>query len=1011
MKKYEYLDLASVRERLAGARGREYWRSLEELAATDGFTEFLEREFPRQASTLEEGPGRRKFLQLMGASLALAGMTACTKQPTEQIMPFVRAPEDLIPGRPRFYSTAMPVGGAAIGLLVESHEGRPTKVEGNPGHPASLGATDVLAQASILSLYDPDRSQSISYLGEIRSYGSFLTSFRQLIEQQRVKQGAGLRILTEAVTSPTLADQLQAIQKAFPAAQFHQWEPAASHGARAAAFHAFGEPLNTYYRLENADVIVALDSDFLASGPASVRYARAFADRRRVRGGQTRMNRLYAVECTPSPTGGKADHRLALRASDVESFAASLAASVGVSAVHPSRSLEAAGKWPEPWIVALAKDLLEHRGTSVVIPGEHQSPGVHVLAHMMNQVLGNIGKTVVYTAPLEARPSDYVMDLQALVKDLNADQVDALVIAGANPVFTAPADIGFRQAIAKAKTRIRLGQYEDETSSLCQWHIPEAHYLEAWSDTRAYDGTVTIQQPLIAPLYHGRSIHEFLAAFLDQPERRGYDIVRDYWSRQKPGPDFEAWWRKAVHDGVVPGTALPERTVTATPAALEQVRAKQIAKGIEIVFRPDPYIYDGRFANNGWLQELPRPMTKLTWDNAVLVSPATAQRLNLQNEDLVELTYQGRKVSGPVFISPGHGRESATVHLGFGRTRSGRVASGAGFNAYPLRTAAAPWFGSGLEIRKLGSKYPLAFTHGHHSMEGRHLAISADLEEYQKNPLFAKELSEEPDDRLTLYQPWKYEGNSWGMAIDLNACVNCNACVVACQAENNIPVVGKDQVGRQREMHWLRIDTYYKGSPDNPTAVYQPVPCMHCENAPCELVCPVQATNHSSDGLNDMVYNRCVGTRYCSNNCPYKVRRFNFYLYSDWETESLKGMRNPDVSVRSRGVMEKCTYCVQRIREAEIAAKREGREVREGDIQTACQQACPAQAIVFGNVNDKNSRVSELKREQLNYALLAGQNTRPRTTYLAQLRNPNPEMQESGDSRKDMLISIRKARS
>jgi Fe-S-cluster-containing dehydrogenase component len=442
-------------------------------------------------------------------------------------------------------------------------------------------------------------------------------------------------------------------------------------------------------------------------------------------------------------------------------------------------------------------------------------------------------------------------------------------------------------------------------------------------------------------------------------------------------------------------------------AAPPQIQGRR--GGMEIAFRPDPYIYDGRFANNAWLQELPRPMSKITWDNAAYIAPATAQKLGLQNEGVVELRFQGRSVTAPVWIAPGQAPDSITVHYGFGRTRAGKVGNGAGFNAYTLRTSNAMWHGAGVEIRKTGRKYRLATTQNHHSMQGRHLAISGEVAEYQKNPRFARDLAKEPPTHLTLYPEWKYTGAAWGMAIDLTACVNCNACVVACQSENNIPVVGKEQVGIGREMHWLRVDTYFKGSPDDPSAVYQPVPCMHCETAPCELVCPVQATAHSSEGLNDMVYNRCVGTRYCSNNCPYKVRRFNFFRFADWDTPSLKAMYNPDVTVRSRGVMEKCTYCVQRIREAQITAKRDDRGVRDGEIQTACQQVCPAQAIIFGDINDKNSRVANLRAEPLNYSMLAELNTRPRTTYLAELRNPNPEMGEY--SRPDLPADLRQERS
>jgi MoCo/4Fe-4S cofactor protein with predicted Tat translocation signal len=998
-KPYPYLDLASIRGRLDASRGREYWRSLEELANTEGFEELLEREFPRQAAEWkDDAAGRRQFLKVMGASLALAGLSACTRQPTETIMPYVRQPEEVIPGRPLFFATAVPNMAVAMGVLVESHLGRPTKIEGNPEHPASLGATDAMAQAAVLDLYDPDRSQTLTYLGDIRPWSSFLGAAREALGPQSAAGGAGLRFLTGATTSPTLADQFHAMLQKFPKAKWHRYEPAGRHASRAGARQAYGQPLNTYYQLDKADVILSLDADFLCMGPASVRYARDFAARRRVRGQQTAMNRLYVVESTATPTGAKADHRLPLRAVDIETFAAAIAAGVGAHGVDTSAGSQmTGGPHANPhakWIAAVVKDLQQHRGACAVIPGEHQSPAVHLLAIAINDALGNIGRTVIHTDPLDPNSVDDFDSLRELAQDMDAGKVEMLVIVGGNPVYNAPVDFAFTQRMSKVKLRIHMGLYADETSELCQWHIPEAHFLETWSDARAYDGTVTIMQPLIMPLYFGRSVHELLAAFGDQPNQTPYEIVKAHWNREHPGPDFEDWWRKAVHDGMVPNSALLARQVAFKGSAAAPAKPAP-AQGLEIVFRPDPFIFDGRFANNGWLQELPRPLNTLTWDNAAFVSPRTAERLGLQNEDLVELNYRGRKVKAPVWMVPGHADESVTVHLGYGRTNAGRVGNGVGFNAYALRTSDAPWFGSGLEIVKTGSKYPLAPTQNAHLMEGRAIVISGEIDEYRKNPGFAKEKAEEPSKELTIYPGFKYEGYAWGMAIDQTACVGCNACMVACQAENNIPVVGKDQVLMRRAMHWIRVDSYYKGPVDNPETYFQPVPCMHCENAPCELVCPVQATNHSAEGLNDMVYNRCVGTRYCGNNCPYKVRRFNFFLYTDWTTPSLKLQRNPDVSVRSRGVMEKCTYCVQRINEAKIDAEKEGRPVRDGEIATACEAACPAQAIVFGNINDPASRVAKLKAEQLNYSLLAELNTRPRTTYLAALRNPNPEIENA----------------
>jgi molybdopterin-containing oxidoreductase family iron-sulfur binding subunit len=983
------LDLPGVRALLEKSHGREYWRSLEDLAQTDSFQELMHREFPRYASEWEDGDSRRNFIKLMGASLALAGLTACTRQPTEEITPYVRQPEELVPGRALFFATAMPMGASSTGLLVESHEGRPTKVEGNPDHP-SQGACDVYAQASVLGLYDPDRSQALTLEGEIRSWGAFLGAVQQGITQQKAKRGAGLRILTETVTSPTMANQIKEIQAAYPGAKWHQWEPAGPHSSGGGARLAFGQAVNTVYDFSGADVIVSLDADFLSSGPGSLRYTRQFSARRRVRGDQTAMNRLYVVEPMPTPTGTKADHRLPLRAADVEQFAWSLAAALGADTGGRKGTATAADKWIAP----LVRDLQEHKGASLILAGEQQSPAVHALAHSMNAALGNAGKTVMYTDPVEAHPVDQVASLYDLVSDLDAGTVDLLIIVGGNPAYNVPVELGFRDRLKKAALRVHLSLQEDETSELCHWHLPMAHYLETWSDCRAHDGTVTIMQPLIAPLYGGKSGHEVLTMLTGQPERSSYDIVKSYWATQHTGADFEAWWRKAIHDGVVADTALPAKNVAVRAGWATPLPQPPAAKGLEVVFRPDPAVFDGRFANNGWLQEWPRPITQLTWDNAAIFSPKSAQDNGVVTGDLVEMAYRGYKVRAPVFIQPGHADGAVTVHLGYGRTRAGHVGTRIGFNAYRMRTSSALWQDFGLEVRKVGSDYMLVSVQDFHALDTeRHTIEKADIAEYRKNPNVFQEDFEQPAPGLTLYPGFKYDKYAWGMAIDLNACTGCGACVVACQAENNIAVVGKEEVHHGRHMHWLRVDSYYHGDIRNPEIYNQPVPCMQCENAPCELVCPVQATSHSSEGLNDMVYNRCVGTRYCSNNCPYKVRRFNFFLFSDFTTPSLKLQRNPDVSVRSRGVMEKCTYCVQRINRAKIDSEKEDRKVRDGEIQTACQATCPAEAIIFGNINDPNSQVAKMKAEKSNYGLLADLNTRPRTTYLAALRNPNPEME------------------
>ncbi len=1020
--------LSALHERLAHARGKAYWRSLEELADSPAFQELVGREFAEPAGGWDNALSRRQFLTLMGASLALAGLSGCSVKPAPagKIVPYVRAPEEIVPGRPLFFATAMELGGTSIGLLAESHMGRPTKIEGNPEHPASLGATDVFAQASVLSLYDPDRSQTVTYLGQTRTWGDAVTTIRDFQQKQRARRGAGLRILTETVTSPTLADQLQALLKEFPEARWHQYEPVSRQSERAGSRLAFGENVHTYYRLDRAKRILALDADFLGCYPGTVRYTRDFAKTRRIWDGNSEMSRLYAVESTPSLTGAKADHRLTLQASAIEGFARALAARFGIQGIQAPGGLNEA---QTKWIDVLVRDFQANRGASVVMTDAFQPAAVHALAQAINEALGNFGQTVIHTSPLEARPEDPVQSLHELVDAIDRGQVEALVILGGNPVYTAPVDFQFERHLRKVPLSILLNAYQDETSQWCRWHFPETHYLEAWGDGRAYDGTAAIVQPLIAPLYAGRSACEVVALLTHQEEQSGYDLVRATWRRhwQSQGSkgDFETFWRTAVHDGVVAGTALPPRQVTLKAGWANQAEnrvSKQVADSFEIIFRPDPTIYDGRFANNAWLQELPKPLTKLTWDNAVLVSPATAQELGLRQElgwrggergqvevDIVELRYRDRTIRGPAWTVPGHPDRAATVHLGYGRTFAGKVGTGVGFDANALRTSDAPWFDTGLSIRKTGERTKLACTQYHHlldTMERQAVAQrrpvhATTLAAFQKDPASANESHSERSGAgrqpLTLYEPLdeeRYEtGYRWGMAIDLSTCVGCKACVVACQSENNIPVVGKEQVLRGREMHWLRIDRYYYGPADNPETYFQPVPCMHCEMAPCEYVCPVEATVHSADGLNEMVYNRCVGTRYCSNNCPYKVRRFNFFEYQDFTSENWKLLRNPDVTVRSRGVMEKCTYCVQRIRAADIGAQKDGRRIRDGEVITACAAACPAEAIVFGDINDRGSKVAKMKAQPLNYGLLEELNTRPRTTYLAAVRNPHPELE------------------
>ncbi len=990
--------LEAMRDRVAGQSGPRFWRSLEELAGTSEFQNWAANEFPDGASTWSDPVGRRRMLHLLGASLGLAGLTACTKQPDEKIVPYVQQPEDFVPGKALKYASAVSLSGYAQGVVVESHLGRPTKVEGNELHPSSLGGTDAFAQAATLMLYDPDRSQSVLRNGRIATWPGFVEAMRLVREEALVDKGAGLRILSENTTSPTFAALMKKLLAELPQAQWHQYDSVGTDNARAGAQLAFGQPVNAVYNLAAADVILALDSDFLTEGPGAVRYAREFGRRRKVwkeaahgKSGEghaapeaaPKMNRLYAVESCPTPTGSIADHRLPLASAEVENYALALAAELGVNlGAAPSKA-------PADWVKKVAADLKSHSGASLVVAGAYQPPAVHAIAHAINAALGNVGKTVTYIDAVEAFTGDGVESLRKLTADMNAGKVRALVMLGGNPVYAAPADLDFAAAMKKVATRVRLGLYDDETSALCHWHVPDTHSLETWTDLRAHDGTLTVAQPLIAPLYGNHSSIEILSVLLGQPEQTSYQLVRGHWqANQLVAEPFEDNWRKALHDGLVAGSASPAKAVTVRTDLAAALPKAKAGSGLEINFRPDGTIWDGRFANNGWLQELPKPISRLTWDNAVYVGSSTAAKLGLGNGDLVELKHAGRRVQAPVWIMPGHAPDSVTVPLGYGRTRVGRLGNRIGYNAGAIRVSQGHYISSGLEITRTGENFRLATVQEHHSMEGRDVIRVANAADFEKNPQMWGH--EHPP--MSLYQDYEYNSYKWGMAIDLSACTGCNACTIACHAENNIAVVGKSEVLRGREMHWIRIDRYYEGDADNPGIYHQPLACQHCENAPCEGVCPVAATMHSEEGLNQMVYNRCIGTRYCSNNCPYKVRRFNFFLYSDWETQSLEPLRNPNVTVRSRGVMEKCTYCVQRINAARIEADKEDRKIRDGEIVTACQSVCPTEAILFGDLNDPNSKISKSRHNARNYKLLADLNTRPRTEFMARVRNPNPEL-------------------
>jgi molybdopterin-containing oxidoreductase family iron-sulfur binding subunit len=1041
------MTINEVRAKLDGKTGRRFWKNLDELAETPAFQELMREEFPRQAGAGEwvDPVSRRGFLKVMGASFALAGLAGCTKQPDEPIFPYVKQPEDLVLGKAMYFATAHPFPTGAIPVLIKSDAFRPIKVDGNPEHPMSKGRSDAFTQATLLDLYDPDRSQHVRLRGQNSSWGAFQEALQQAVG--KTSGGRGLYFLSETITSPTLAAQWKGVQAKYPQAKLVQWEPVNQDSSRAASKAAFGSYADAQYKLENADVILSLDADFLGgiAHPGFLPLAAGYAERHRYEEGKA-INRLYVVETMPTVTGFKAEHRLSLKPSQIAQFADALVYGTAPSGLSAEQ---------QKFFTAVLNDLKKNSGKAVVIPGEQASPSVHAAAYAINTLIGAVGKTVIYTETVNPLPSEQVADFKALVADMNAGSVQWLVMLGVNPIYSAPADLGFADALAKVPVSVHLGTHLDETGSITTWHINKAHYLESWSDARAYDGTISIVQPMIDPMYGGKSGHDVLQTLLEDPLVSAHDAVMANAKNYIKG-DFATGWRKALHDGWVEGTAFaPKAGVPARVNAFPATASS--GSGYEISFRPDPSLYDGRYGNVGWLQELPKQVTNLSWDNAALVSMKTMADLKSEETGLIELELGDRKVTAPILVVPGHPDDAITVYLGLGRgVEAGRVAAGVGFNAYKLRTSSAPLAAAGATAKKVdGSFYDLCVTKvhniehrgsfaqhdlehpqydtqgtyslaGHEAME-RSIIRYATVEEAEKNPKFAEEgasgtlvnkvgygpQGENPahgdpgwksqkEVNLTMFpDAWGYKRtdpsslklqNSWGMEIDLNSCIGCNACIVSCYAENNIPVVGREQVKVGRNMQWLRIDTYFEGDLHAPKAHFQPMACQHCENAGCEQVCPVGATVHTPEGLNVMVYNRCVGTRYCSNNCPYKVRRFNFLLYSDYDTESLKFMRNPDVSVRSRGVMEKCTYCVQRIMSAKITADKENRAIRDGEVVVACQQACPTDAIVFGNINDPESKVAKRKATERNYPVLGDLNYRPRTTYTAGVINPNPEL-------------------
>ena len=1038
-----------------------YWRSLDELADTPEFREFVHREFAAGAIDRLDSSERRQFLKLMGASMALAGLglQGCRRWPEETIVPYAHRPPGRAPGVAVRYATSMEVGGVGAGLLVTSYDGRPTKIEGNPEHPISRGATDAAQQASVLELYDPDRSRSVFKGSDQSTWAAFDEWAGSHFGALEARRGEGLHVLGEATSSPSLLELKRRFLRRFPRARWHEYEPIHNDNERAGARMAFGSPYRSHYAFDRAKFIVSLDSDFLGAHPAAVKHARDFARSRRANDPDKSMSRLYVFESGYSLTGANADHRVAVRSADVAVIAGRLAAAL-LDPKPFADFLAAIGDLHEgqPVLAEAINDLRNHPGESLLVAGPRQPAEVHYLCHLLNEALGNVGSTVRYSD--EPDDPDHLESITALGEDLAAGKVQTLVILGGNPVYNAPADLNFAAHLDSVKS-IHLSLYRNETSQRCTWHLPRAHYLESWGDTRAYDGTFAIVQPLIQPLHGGRSAIELVAGLSGDELSAGYDIVRRTFEEFTRALDFERMWRRTLHDGVLAGSEATPATRRANPRhvkrhveSLGERWAGGDRDGFELTFVPDPALHDGRFANNGWLQELPDPLTKLTWDNAVILSPAAGGLLGVTTGDRVRVSVGNRAMEAAVLLMPGQHAASATLTLGYGRRFAGRVCSGAGFDFYQLRTAEGDGISGGATIKKINGTYELAITQDHHAIESvagkgtqerlPSIFREATLAHYREHPDFAKHKAHVVH-RLSLWDeshPFHSAHGldeaayAWGMSIDLNTCTGCSACVVACQAENNIPIVGKDQVKRGRELHWIRIDRYFKGTdPETPDALaLQPVACMHCENAPCEQVCPVAATVHDKDGLNVMIYNRCIGTRYCSNNCPYKVRRFNFfdfhrrgplreqpgrllqvepdyYLKEQAGADPLQRMQfNPEVTVRVRGVMEKCTYCIQRISAAKIEAKNEWVRtppeqrprrvtVPDGSLVPACAQACPAEAIVFGDLNDPRSRVAAMHKEPRAYELLEELNTKPRTRYLAKLRNPAPALAAEGGAR------------
>jgi len=1025
--------------------GRRYWRSVEELADTPEVRNWLEREFPQGAAELEaDGVSRRNFLRLMGASLALAGvgLSGC-RRPQSTIVPYTKSVEWLIPGKAVLYTTSIPGRRGGAPLIVTTYEGRPTKIEGNPLVPSSNGGTDAFTQASILEMYDPDRARVFLRDGKESTVQEFEEYLKKVRKELQLSKGAGFALLIDEQYSPTRDRFLAALKEQFPQAALYSDEPLGLAEVFTATEKLFGPNTVIRPQFDSADIIVSLDADFLGA-EQTIEGTRAFTRRRRVQGSAETMNRLYCVENRFTITGGMADHRLRCAASQIPAFALALARKIAgqtndrVLTALVAQIKDSDSQFDSRWITECANDLVARKGRVLILLGHRYPAWVQGLVLTMNNALGAYGSTL----QVFQTPRTKTGNLQELAADIKSGAIKRLFILAGNPVYTAPADLNWATVQKSVPEVVRLGYYLDETSGFANWNVPEAHFLESWGDQRASDGTYLPIQPMILPLFGGLSQLDILSRLLALPA--GLDAVRETFKAFAKG-DFESAWTALLRQGWAKDTlyALADREFGSNglPELLKSaggLPAPVNPSALEIVFPADSKVEDGRHANNAWLQELPDPITKLTWDNALLVSKATARALQLSDGDLVEITADERKLQAAIMVAPGHADYSLTLSLGYGRTAVGKVGQGTGFNAYALRTSVSPYYATGATVKLVKKAgYDLVQTQQHHSMEGRDLVREGTAEDYAKNPAFAQKVGMDADipPNISLYaHPPLNAPNQWGMVVDLNACIGCSACVVACQAENNIPIVGKDQVKRAREMQWIRIDRYYASADgdqnnphleEDPEMVVQPIMCQHCENAPCETVCPVNATVHNEEGLNVMAYNRCIGTRYCSNNCPFKVRRFNFFNYNDrpvldrieygapgfqgrqqlylgplahWGMDEIsKLQKNPNVTVRMRGVMEKCTYCLQRIETAKISQRIKAGVVGDltlptDSIRTACQQACPAEAIVFGDIKDPASQVSRLRGLSQNYTLLNYLNIEPRTSYLARLRNPNPKM-------------------